>query len=206
MATLRKRPPPLKQWLARARWQSVRWARMASAQALIACTLLLLAALLTWHSFAMQQQRQQLQLQWQEQQTKRIAQANKPQIDTASADLARQLVQFYGFLPSHDAIPDQVKRLLASADKHGLQLAQGDYKALPQPNTAMLRYQIILPVKADYPRIINFLQSALQEMPSLTLESMQLKRTSIDAGEVEARLQLVIFVQNKRPKSRVQHE
>lgn len=205
MATLRKRPPPpIKQLLVRARWQSVRWARMAGAQTLIAAVLLLLTGALTWHSVDMQQQREQLQSRWHEQQ--RNAQANKPHIDTTSADLARQLLQFYGFLPSHDAIPDQIKRLLASADKHGLQLAQGDYKALPQPNTAMLRYQIVLPVKADYPKIISFLQSALQEMPSLALESMQLKRANIESSEVEARLQLVIFVQNKRPKTRSKHE
>ncbi|MBI3230489.1 MAG: hypothetical protein HYZ45_10015, partial [Burkholderiales bacterium] len=113
----------------------------------------------------------------------------------------RQLTQFYASLPSHDALPDQIKRLLASADKNGLQLSQADYKALPQANTAMLRYQIVLPVKAEYPKILSFLQSTMQEMPSLALESMQLKRAAIDSSEVEARLQLVLFVQAKRAKT-----
>jgi hypothetical protein len=128
------------------------------------------------------------------------ANADKPKVDPASADLARQIAGFYAFLPAHDAIPDQVKRLLASADQHGLQLAQAQYRVQQQPNLAMLRYQIILPVKADYAKITAFLQSALQEMPSLTVESMQFKRTSIEAAELEARLQLVLLVQSKRSK------
>ncbi len=202
MATLAKRPPAaLRQWLARTRWQGVRIARLVGAQTLIALAMLLIALILLWHGRQMQQQRVQIESQWQAQQAQRKAQSTKPQIDPASADVARQLSQFYAFLPSHDALPDQIKRLLASAEKHGLQLAQADYKAMPQANTTMLRYQIVLPVKADYPKIVSFLQSAMQEMPSLSLESLQIKRSSIDAAEVEARLQLVLFVQNKRAKS-----
>ena len=207
MATIISNKKPsisLNLWAARLAWQLARQVRMWGLLNLLSIPLALFALALFWHSHHMQTQQKQIELASQQAQAKRtMAQQAKPQVDPASADLARQIGQFYAFLPSHDALPDQIKRLLANAEKHGLQLAQADYKAIPQANLAMLRYQIVLPVKADYPKIALFLQSALQEMPSLTLESMQLKRGSIEATEVEARLQLVLLVQAKRAKQKV---
>lgn len=184
-------------WLARLSFEGKRYLRLFGIWRMAALLILLLSLGLYWHGHMLDKQQQLTQQAVNRLQAARAAQPGKPQIDPQSADLARQLAQFNAFLPKHEALPDQVKRLLVLAEKDGLQLAQADYKVLPVQNTTHLRYQMILPVKADYPKIVRFLQHALQELPSLCLDNLQIKRAGIEAVEVEARLQLSLFVQGK---------
>lgn len=115
-------------------------------------------------------------------------------------DLARQLAAFYAFLPEHKQLPDQVRQLLVLAQKNGVTLAQAEYKVLPEPNAAFLRYHMILPVRAEARPIQNFLQAALQGLPSLTLESVTFKRERGDTQQLEARIQFQLLL--KKPQGK----
>ena len=115
-------------------------------------------------------------------------------------DLARQLTSFYAFLPEHKQLPDQVRQLLLLAQKNGVTLAQAEYKVLPEPNAGFLRYHMILPVKAEARPIQHFMQAALQDLPSLTLESVTFKRERGDTQQLEARIQFQLLL--KKPQGR----
>ena len=112
---------------------------------------------------------------------------------TLDAD-ADSLAAFHAYLPAHDSIPDQLKALLEVAQKSGVTLAKADYKPQEDGNTAFLRYQITLPVKAEYAQLQAFIVDALQALPTLTLDSVLFKREQIEAGEIDARIQFILLV------------
>ena len=112
---------------------------------------------------------------------------------TLDAD-ADSLAAFHAYLPAHDSIPEQLKALLEVAQKSGVTLAKADYKPQEDGNTAFLRYQITLPVKAEYAQLQAFIVDALQTLPTLTLDSVLFKREQIEAGEIDARIQFILLV------------
>lgn len=112
---------------------------------------------------------------------------------TLDAD-ADSLAAFHAYLPAHDSIPEQLKTLLEVAQKSGVTLAKADYKPQEDGNTAFLRYQITLPVRAEYAQLQTFIVDALQALPTLTLDSVLFKREQIEAGEIDARIQFILLV------------
>jgi hypothetical protein len=183
-------------WQARRVWQQLGWAAAIG----IACVLLALLA--WWQTQASMRHQQALTLQLQ---AAKATAPVKPMVtidQTDEAQVARQLSAFYAYLPAHEAIPDQLKRLITLAQKAGVTLAQADYKVQPEAEAGFLRFQIILPVKAEYRNIQSFMQSAFQELPTLTLESIAFKREKIESNAVEARIQYLLLVKKAVPKGR----
>jgi Tfp pilus assembly protein PilO len=127
-------------------------------------------------------------------------QAALPQAATRLDADADSLAAFHAYLPAHDTIPEQLKELLEVAQRTGVTLAKADYKPQDDGNTAFLRYQISLPVKAEYAQLQAFIVDALQAVPTLTLDSVLFKREQIEAGEIDARIQFILLV--KKPEVR----
>ena len=173
-------------WQARRLWRRLGWSAGAGAAALA------LAALALQQSGALLARQQVLAAQ--------LAAAAKVAATLAATpapavpDDADGVAAFYAYLPAHDSIPDQLKELVEVAGKSGVTLAKAEYKPQSDNNAAFLRYQISLPVKAEYANVQSFIVGALQALPTLTLESVLFKREQIEAGEVEARIQFVLLV------------
>lgn len=180
--------------LAKLLWQSRRLLRQLgpAAAAGIACALLALLA--QWHALQLQQQQQVLLRQLQTAVSAAAGAATSPRV----ADSASSIAAFYAYLPEHTAIPDQLRQLVEIAESHGITLSKAEYKAEAESRADFLRYRITLPIRADYASTQDFLIHALQAMPTLTLEAVAFKRSQIEAGEVEARIQLVLLVRQER--------
>lgn len=177
-------------WEGRRLWRGLGW----SASIGLICGVLALAS--WWQTRVVAQNQQAVAVQLR---TAR-AKAALPLLQEAPPDIERQLAAFYAYLPAHEAIPDQLKRLINVADKNAVTLAQGDYKPQPDTGADFQRFQIILPVKARYANIQGFIIGALKALPSLTLESLTFKRELIDSEQVEARIQFMLLVKKPVPK------
>lgn len=179
-------------------WQARYYGRWLGWPAGLGLLGLMGALLLYWqvHNARLQQQQLQQQIMLAKAQAKEqaIAKPLLPQLDPAQQDLARQIGAFYRYLPAHASIPDQLKRLLALAQKNGVVLAQGEYKPQPETQAGFLRFQIVLPVKAEARGLQNFMQAALTELPTLTLDSVTFKREKPDSSQIEARIQYQLLV------------
>ncbi|MGK5046760.1 type 4a pilus biogenesis protein PilO [Janthinobacterium sp. GB4P2] len=181
---LQLRLPPRLQWEAQRLWRSLGWPCAIGA----AC--LALAAFAMQQSDALAERQQQLAVQL-------AAAARQSALPQAAVTLdadADSLAAFHAYLPAHDSIPEQLKALLEVAQKSGVTLAKADYKPQEDGNTAFLRYQITLPVKAEYAQLQTFIVDALQALPTLTLDSVLFKREQIEAGEIDARIQFILLV------------
>ncbi|WP_219115454.1 type 4a pilus biogenesis protein PilO [Janthinobacterium sp. UMAB-56] len=178
------RLPPRLQWEAQRLWRSLGW------PCAIGAAYLALAAFAMQQGDALAERQQQL--------TAHLAAAARqaalpPAAVTLDAD-ADSLAAFHAYLPAHDSIPEQLKALLEVAQKSGVTLAKADYKPQEDGNTAFLRYQITLPVRAEYAQLQAFIVDALQALPTLTLDSVLFKREQIEAGEIDARIQFILLV------------
>ena len=181
---LQLRMPPRLQWEAQRLWRTLGWPCAIGA----ACLALVAFAVQQGDALGTRQQQLAAQL------TTAARQAALPPTPvTLDAD-ADSLAAFHAYLPAHDSIPDQLKALLEVAQKSGVTLAKADYKPQEDGNTAFLRYQITLPVKAEYAQLQTFIVDALQALPTLTLDSVLFKREQIEAGEIDARIQFILLV------------
>lgn len=174
---------------ARIGWEARRLgARLGWGAAVGACALMLASAC-AWQSQRLEARQQELAQQ--------IAAARwaRPAVQrVALPDGARRLTAFYAYLPAHETIPDLLKQLVAVAAKNQVVLAKADYKAQAEDGADFMRYQITLPIKADYAKVQAFIVGALHDMPALTLDAVTFKREQIDTGEVEARVHFNLLV------------
>ncbi len=100
-------------------------------------------------------------------------------------------------LPSAaDALP-QVMRLSDLAETRGLKLRQGDYRLHRDRDAGVVAYQMHYPVTGSYAALREFINVALEEFPALALEEVQIRRNSIGATDVEARLRFTLYLREK---------
>jgi len=197
MAAVRLRSVQLPHNLApRLLWQTRRLLRRIGAGALAGGACLCLAIAAAWHGRQLDQEQHILARQLRAAARTAAEQAAIPPAPTEAGGVA----SFHAYLPPHDAIPDLLKDLVEVAQKNGITLAKAEYKPQLDDKAAFLRYQITLPIKADYAHLQSFIISALQTLPTLTLDSVSLKREQIETGEIEARIQFVLLVRQQEAR------
>lgn len=175
-------------------WEARRTIRLTGTGAVVGIGCALLALLAQWHATQLDQQRTALTAQL------NIAARTAAAPQTPVVTTASGVAAFFDHLPAHDAIPDQLKELVRVAQQSNIALAKAEYKPEQDGNAGFLRYRITLPVKADFANVQSFLITALQTLPTLTLESVAFKREQIEAGEVEARIQFVLLVRRQEDR------
>jgi Tfp pilus assembly protein PilO len=106
-----------------------------------------------------------------------------------------QLAAFYRVFPEERNSPQLLEKLAALAEKNGISLNEGEYKALPDKGGRLLRFQMALPVKGEYRQIRAFLTELSTEIPVLALENVQFTRRDIADATVEARIRLALYLE-----------
>lgn len=108
---------------------------------------------------------------------------------------AEQLAEFYRIFPAERQLPQWLKKLFALADRNGLSLQEGEYKAVRDKVGRLMRFQMVLPVKGGYPQIRGFLAALSTEIPIIALENVQFSRQHVADSAVEARIRLTLFLE-----------
>lgn len=110
------------------------------------------------------------------------------------APRATQLENFYAFFPHVDTLPDWIGRIHTAAARNGLILESGDYLLERRKEQRLVQYQITLPVRGSYGQIRGFVAEVLEKVPAAALEDVAMKRESIAAPALEARIRWVIYL------------
>lgn len=87
-----------------------------------------------------------------------------------------------------------LRRLFEAAAQAGLELDQGEYRLTEVGDARLRRYQLALPVAGSYPQIRAFLTEALNNDPALALVAVRLRRERIEATEVDAMLNFILYL------------
>jgi len=107
---------------------------------------------------------------------------------------AGQLASFFAFFPPPSALPDLLSHVQRAARDNGIALARGEYRLVREPAFTLARYQITYPVQGSYAQVRGFVNDVLDALPAAALEEMTLKRESVDAPMVEARVRFSLYL------------
>jgi hypothetical protein len=109
--------------------------------------------------------------------------------------LAVQLQEFYRLFPHQSDLTATVGKVFAAASDTGLPLLQGEYRFSEEQGGRLQRFQIQIPVKAEYPRVRAFLARLAATVPTISLEQVQFDRQKVGDPQVEATIKLAIYVE-----------
>jgi hypothetical protein len=105
----------------------------------------------------------------------------------APATVAEQLRSFHAFFPRTDSLSHWLDKIHTIGRAAGLSIRSGEYR-LERQERAPWRYHVTLPVSGSYVQIRQFITFVLQEVPSASLDDVQLRREAGAGERLEARL------------------
>jgi Tfp pilus assembly protein PilO len=111
---------------------------------------------------------------------------------TQSAEV--QLAEFYRVFPNIQATADLIAKIANIAQRHGLNLEQGEYRAIPDKLGKLTRLQMALPLMGSYQQIRGCLAELGSELPIVALDQLQFERQKVGDTLLEAKLRLVLFL------------
>ena len=107
---------------------------------------------------------------------------------------AAKLDALYGFLRSGGQPTQWLEKLNAVASSSGVQLRAADYRMQQGGAGRIERYEITLPLSGGYAQIRGFLQKALEEIPVMSLDQVNFKRTGPSDPLVQAEAHLTLHL------------
>lgn len=182
---------PLRGWL---RWTSRRWLRILGRPGVLAVGILVVFPPFYFSAIVPAQERldsaRRSTLSLREQ----IMQASKT-LDGGRRTPTQQLAEYYRIFPEELDSPQWLEKLVTLAEKNGLSLNEGEYKVTRDRVGRLMRFQMVLPVKGEYPQIRSFLSALPAELPIVALENVQFTRQKVADPAVEAQIRLVLYLE-----------
>ena len=129
--------------------------------------------------------------------TARLAQRTTTATQRALRSAARVRIADSALPPGHAlaaTLPDastrqpRVAALLALAAEAGVAVRSAEFKVVREPGAAQLQYTVTLPVSGPYAAVRGFIEAALRADAALSLDRLQLRRTSVAATVTDAEL------------------
>jgi Tfp pilus assembly protein PilO len=164
-------------------------------QGILGLGLLVLACGFYFSTFGAEQSRlDDLKQQIAKARAQRAAPADATAGPTTPAD---KLAAFYAFFPQSANLPDLMQKVFAAAKAQGLQLEHGEYRTITDNAAGLTQFQLTLPVHGTYPQIRKFVDAAMAEVPTLSLDSIQFDRQKVGDAAVDANVRLAVYLGKK---------
>jgi Tfp pilus assembly protein PilO len=103
---------------------------------------------------------------------------------------AEKVAAVYQYLQKDEETTDWLAKLHGIGAATGVQLKSASYKT-QKTDARIVRYEIVLPVAGSYSQIRDFLKRSLAEIPVLSLDSLNIKRTE---GSLQAEMRLTLHM------------
>jgi hypothetical protein len=126
----------------------------------------------------------------------RRAAAVRSGAEAAPQGPAARRAAFFAALPARADLTQHIERIYAAAALEQLSLAHGEYTAADVAGTGLVRLRITLPVKGSYRQVRRFVDAAIAAVPGLALDDLSLQRPHVGETQVEAKVQLSLFLVN----------
>jgi hypothetical protein len=123
-----------------------------------------------------------------------LQRAPAPGLPAAHPPARSELDRFYARFASQDAFPDAIDQLLRTAAAHSLSLDEGAYTVTREDAGKLVRFQIMLPLRGNYPQVRNFLAALAYDVPGIALENAQFERRDVADPALDVKLRLVLFL------------
>ncbi|MDP3167041.1 MAG: hypothetical protein Q8N06_16520 [Hydrogenophaga sp.] len=153
--------------------------------------LLLMASIWPLAHFGADAARAQVRALQQAQVAERARQARQPD---PKVDQATRLAEFEAGLPQSAGALQAVRHIHRSAAEHDVVLSTGEYRLVSEPGGRLQRYQITLPAVGTYPDLRAWMADVLNELPTVALDELSLKRNAVGEPQVQARVRWSFYL------------
>ncbi|MFA6901552.1 MAG: hypothetical protein WC236_00570 [Gallionellaceae bacterium] len=184
--------PELPLW-SRVRWTSQRWLRRMDWPGVLAIGILAICPAFYFSAILPEQARLEAARQRAELQNESLEPVSTSRFD-ARLSPEEQLAVFYKMFPDEKSSSLWLEKLMVLAASHGLSLNDGEYKVTRDQVGKLLRYQMTLPVKGQYPQIRKFLSALQGALPVVALENVQFERQKVADPNLAAKIKLVLYL------------
>lgn len=174
-------------WMLRDLLQNLGWPGMA-AIALVFCALSLHFSAIAPNQAALAEMRALLA------ENRQTAGRPKPMKVETRLSPTVQLANFYAFFPDADSTPLWLGKIYRAANKEGLVLERGEYRLVADKNSRLKRYQIRLPARGGYLQVRRFINRALEDVPSLAVDTLSFQRQRIGDTVVDADIGMTLYL------------
>lgn len=123
-----------------------------------------------------------------------------PPPDPTHTLLEQRFQAFATVLLQRDLLPDVARTLIQAGESNQVRIEEADYHPMSSPGGDYFAYHLSLPVRGSYPHIIAFSSRLLSEYPAAALTDIDLHRDSAGAGELDAKLEFIVFVRSQNGK------
>lgn len=110
------------------------------------------------------------------------------------ADQLTRLAEFEAGLPLAEGALQAVRHIHRSAAEHEVELSTGEYRLVSEPGGRLQRYQITLPAGGTYPDLRAWMADVLNELPTMALDELSLKRNEVGESQVQARVRWSFYL------------
>ena len=86
-----------------------------------------------------------------------------------------------------------LKSLFKMGNEAGIALTQAEYRWQDDPDCGCVAMRVSLPVKGGYVPIRRFIDNALASLPSLALDEISFRRSSVKTTGVEGQLRFTLY-------------
>jgi len=124
------------------------------------------------------------------------ARYGRPATRVEPATPQNELDAFYARLQTQENVAEVVRQLHRNARAAGLQFERGDYRPQRDASGKVLRYQIMLPLLGNYPKVRRFLEKSMDAEPALALDGIAFQKQN-SRGRLETQVHFTLFVRGK---------
>jgi hypothetical protein len=107
---------------------------------------------------------------------------------------SQALKVFYAFFPNTDSTPFWIGEVTQAAAKHGVEINGTEYRMDREQEVKLARYEMVLPVRGQYPQIRGFVADTLRAVPAMALVDVAIKRESVESDLLEANLKFNLYL------------
>ena len=93
----------------------------------------------------------------------------------------------------------QIEALFAQAARGKLALARAEYKWAQVPDGGFRTLEVLLPLKAPYPQVRQFVDQLLATLPAAALLEAGFRRDGVGSTGLDARLRIMVYLADTSP-------
>jgi hypothetical protein len=121
----------------------------------------------------------------------RQAQVQRPQ---ASEEKAQRMAAFYAALPEATEAVEAIGVLNDAALRHKVSIVTAEYRVTRAGAGPLLRYQVSVPLRADYVHLHAWLSEVMNALPNAALDDISFKRDDAGVELLDARVRFTVFL------------
>jgi len=119
----------------------------------------------------------------------------KNEVQDSHVDLTQR---FYAVLPAQAEVNTHISQILHTVHAIGLVSNKAEFSQIVVPESALVKYQIKLPVLGSYMHTRQFINSIFNQFPSIALSNISLSRNDINNDAVASNIELLLYVRKSK--------